>query len=78
MLVSYLPMQTVERHKGLVANLRRPRAEIRDVQLKQELRSAVKTSLYRITGAFGEHISAVQMAPELKRKVENYKNYLEA
>lgn len=61
----------------MTSNLKRPRNEIRDLQLKQELRSAVKTAIYRITTAFGEHISSISLTPENKQKIESYQNYLE-
>ncbi len=67
----------MERHKGLTANLKRGRSEVRDAQLKQELRGAVRTSIYRIVAAFGEHISAVQMPADVKQKIDSYKNFLE-
>jgi nucleoporin NDC1 len=78
-LTSMLTLQqTVERHKGLTTNLKKPpRSDIRDVELKLELKCAIKTSLYRITTSFGEHISAVPLAPEFKQKIENYKMFLE-
>ncbi len=51
--------------------------DLRDVELKQELRSAVKTSLYRISVSFGEHLAAVPLMPEHKQKMENFRLFLE-
>lgn len=80
-LTSILTLQqTVERHKGLTTNLKKPAArdnDVIDIELKLELRCAIKTSLYRICNAFGDHISAVQLAPEFKQKIENYRTFLE-
>ena len=46
--------QTVERHrKGSTATARKNRFETQDLQLKQELRVALKSSLFRICVAFG-------------------------
>ncbi len=62
----------------MTVSLKRNRSEVRDLQLKQELRAAVKSSLYRIISTFGEHITAVPMQPEVRQKVENYKAFMEA
>ena len=44
--IDYL-FQTLERHKGLTATARKNRFETRDLQLKQDLRVTLKSSLYR-------------------------------
>ena len=71
--------QTVERHKGLTFNARRGKTSefVRDNQLKQELRTSIKTSIYRIVSTFGDNISAVPLSAEFRTKVEAYKNFME-
>ena len=74
-----LLQQTVERHrKGTTATARKNRFETRDLQLKQELRVALKSSLFRICVAFGEHLDALPLAPELRKKINNYQSFAEA
>ncbi|TRY70595.1 hypothetical protein TCAL_07327 [Tigriopus californicus] len=70
--------QTVERYKGLSVSCKQaPANKIRDIQLKQELRSAVKTSIYRITNAFGSHVSAISVPAEFQQKLDNYTRFQE-
>ena len=71
--------QTVERHrKGSTATARKNRFDTRDLQLKQELRIALKSSLFRISVAFGERLEAVPLAPELRKKLCSYQSFAEA
>lgn len=70
--------QTVERYKGLSMSCKHaPANKIRDIQLKQELRSAIKTSIYRITNAFGSHVSAISVPGEFQQKLDNYTRFQE-
>ena len=71
--------QTVERHrKGSTATARKNRFETRDLQLKQELRVVLKSSLFRICVAFGEHLEALPLAPELRQRLHSYQTFSEA
>ena len=74
-----LLQQTVEKHrKGATATARKNRFETRDLQLKQELRVALKSSLFRICVAFGEHLVALPISLELRKKLSNYQSFAEA
>ena len=71
--------QTVERHrKGSTATARKNRFETQDLQLKQELRVALKSSLFRICVAFGEHLEALPLPPELRQRLHSYQTFAEA
>lgn len=68
----------MERYKGLSMSCKHaPANKIRDIQLKQELRSAIKTSIYRITNAFGSHVSAISVPGEFQQKLDNYTRFQE-
>ena len=68
----------MEKHKGLLLSVHQDGSrDLRDVQLKQELRSALKTSIYLVCNAFGDHISEVPMAQEHRQKIESFKNFME-
>ena len=74
-----LLQQTVEKHrKGATATARKNRFETRDLQLKQELRVALKSSLFRICVIFGDHLDALPIAPELRNRLNNYQTFSEA
>ena len=45
--------------------------------MKQELRSSLKTSLYLICNAFGDHISEIPLTPEYRQKIESFKRFME-
>ena len=79
-LEAFLLLQkTVEKHrKGATATARKNRFETRDLQLKQELRVALKSSLFRICVAFGEHLLALPISLELRKKLSNYQSFAEA
>ena len=73
-----LLQQTVEKHrKGATATARKNRFETRDLQLKQELRIALKSSLFRICVVFGEHLEALPLAPDLRKRIMNYQSFAE-
>ncbi len=57
---------------------RKRRAEPADVQLKQELKCALKSAVYRITMSFKEHILVVPLEADLAKKISNCHNFLEA
>ena len=74
-----LLQQTVEKHrKGATATARKNRFETRDLQLKQELRVALKSSLFRICVVFGEYLDSLAIAPELRNRLNNYQTFSEA
>jgi nucleoporin NDC1 len=73
-----LLQQTVEKHrKGATATARKNRFETRDLQLKQELRIALKSSLFRICVVFGEHLDALPLAADLRKRIMNYQSFAE-
>nr|XP_023671672.1 nucleoporin NDC1 isoform X1 [Paramormyrops kingsleyae] len=45
--------------------------------LRFGLRSALKTALYRITGTFGQHLHAVQMSAEHRKRLQLFMDYKE-
>ena len=48
------------------------------MELKLELRGAVKTALYRIAVAYGDHLGEVQLpTPELRQRLDGYRQFLE-
>jgi len=57
---------------------RKRSAEPADVQLKQELKCALKSAVYRITMSFKEHILVVPLEADLAKKISNCHNFLEA
>jgi hypothetical protein len=69
--------QTVEKHKGMTVTSRKNRFETRDLQLKQELRVAIKSSIYRVTEAYGVHLENINLPNEAQKKINNYKMFLE-
>ena len=74
-----LLQRTVEKHrKGGTATARKNRFETRDLQLKQELRVALKSSLFRISVSFGEHLDALPLSTDLRQKLSNYQSFAEA
>merc|ERR1719150_1916927 len=74
-----LLQQTVEKHrKGATATARKNRFETRDLQLKQELRVSLKSSLFRISVVFGEYLDSLAIAPELRSRLNNYQTFSEA
>jgi len=73
-----LLQQTLEKHrKGATATARKNRFETRDLQLKQELRIALKSSLFRICVVFGEHLEALPLAADLRKRIMNYQSFAE-
>jgi len=70
-------LQTLERHKGLTATARKNRFETRDLQLKQDLRVTLKSSLYRITVTFGESLNSLDLPNEHKARLANYQSFKE-
>ena len=69
--------QTVERHKGLTTSLKRSNFEIRDVQLKQELRDAIKTALFRTCAAYGDSLRAIRLPDDVSKQLINYTQFIE-
>ena len=69
--------QTLERHKGLTATARKNRFETRDLQLKQDLRVALKSSLYRITVTFGDSLNTLDLPTEHRASLANYQSFRE-
>lgn len=57
---------------------RKRSADPHDVQLKQELKCALKSAVYRITLAFKEHILVVPLEADLAKKIRNCHNFVEA
>lgn len=45
--------------------------------LRFALRASLKTALYRITTVFGEHLNAVQVSPEHKKRLQQFLEYKE-
>lgn len=78
-LVSLLTLQqVVDRQKGLASSsAKKNRCETRDQQLKYELRSTIKSALYRIVLAFGSHISDVPLPAEHGKRISNFLNFME-
>jgi len=70
-------LQTLERHKGLTATARKNRFETRDLQLKQDLRVALKSSLYRITVTFGDSLNTLDLPTEHRARLANYQSFRE-
>ena len=76
-LTPSLTLQTLERHKGLTATARKNRFETRDLQLKQDLRVALKSSLYRITVTFGDSLNTLDLPAEHRARLANYQSFRE-
>jgi len=70
--------QNIDRCRGLGVVYRKKTGDLPDVHLKQELKCAVKSALFRIVLSFKDHILAVPLSPEFSIKIENYNNFLEA
>jgi len=79
-LTSLLNLETnIERSRApSLASLRRASSQLPEVQLKRELRAAVKAAIYRIVVTFGEHILAVPLPKDLQQKMKNYQTFMEA
>jgi len=72
-------MQSVDRQKVLPpTSMKRGRVETRDQQLKQELRSSIKTAIYRIICAYGDSILEIPIPQEHRKRVLNYLHFKEA
>jgi nucleoporin NDC1 len=71
--------QNIDRCRGHgLPYYRKKSADIPDVHLKQELKCAVKSALFRIVLGFEEHILNVPLPSDLKQKIKNYQQFLEA
>ena len=69
--------QTVDKHKGVTISSKKNRLETRDLQLKQELRAVLKSSIYRIISTYGDHLDSLPLPTEHQKKIGNYKNFQE-
>ena len=76
-LYFYFFLQTVDKHKGVTISSKKNRSETRDLQLKQELRTAIKSSIYRIISTFGDHLDSLPISSEWHKKINNYKLFHE-
>ena len=56
--------QTVDKHKGVTISSKKNRLETRDLQLKQELRAVLKSSIYRIISTYGDHLDSLPLPTE--------------
>ena len=70
-------LQTVDKHKGVTISSKKNRSETRDLQLKQELRTVIKSSIYRIISTFGDHLDSLPISNEWHKKINNYKLFQE-
>ncbi|XP_023336873.1 nucleoporin NDC1 isoform X2 [Eurytemora carolleeae] len=71
--------QNIDRCRGHgVPYYRKKSADIPDVHLKHELKSAVKSAIFRIVVEFKEHILNVPLPADLSQKIKNYQQFLEA
>lgn len=70
-------LQTVDKHKGVTISSKKNRLETRDLQLKQELRVALKSSIYRIISTYGNHLNSISLPAEHKKKIASYKMFQE-
>jgi len=71
--------QDIDRCRGQGATYyRRKSVDLPDVHLKNELKCAVKSAIYRIVLGFKEHILAVPLPGDLRQRIRNYHNFLEA
>ena len=69
--------QTINKHKGVTITSRKNRFETRDQQLKQELRTSLKSSIYRIVNAYGDHLDSISIPTEWHKKLHSYKTFHE-
>ena len=69
--------QTINKHKGVTITSRKNRFETRDQQLKQDLRTALKSSIYRIVNAYGDHLDSISIPTEWHKKLHSYKVFHE-
>ena len=76
-LYFYFFLQTVDKHKGVTISSKKNRSETRDLQLKQELRTVIKSSIYRIISTFGDHLDSLPISNEWHKKINNYKLFQE-
>jgi len=70
--------QNIDRCRGQGVVYRKKTAGLPDIHLKQELKCAVKSAIFRIVLTFGDHILSVPLSSEFKQKIQNYQNFLEA
>ena len=66
--MKFIP-QTINKHKGVTITSRKNRFETRDQQLKQELRTSLKSSIYRIVNAYGDHLDSISILTEWHKKL---------
>ena len=69
--------QTINKHKGVTITSRKNRFETRDQQLKQELRTSLKSSIYRIVNAYGDHLDSISIPTEWHKKLHSYETFHE-
>jgi len=69
--------KTINKHKGVTITSRKNRFETRDQQLKQELRTSLKSSIYRIVNAYGDHLDSISIPTEWHKKLHSYKTFHE-
>jgi len=70
--------QNIDRCRGQGLVYRKKTGDLPDIHLKQELKCAVKSAIFRIVISFKDHILAVPLSPEFRQKMHNYKNFMEA
>jgi hypothetical protein len=76
--MSEILLQTVDRQKGLASSSgKKHRCESVDQQLKYELRSTIKSAIYRITIKFGPHILDVPLPQDQEKRISNFLNFME-
>jgi nucleoporin NDC1 len=73
----FVLQKTVDKHKGVTISSKKNRLETRDLQLKQELRAALKSSIYRIISTYGDHLDSLPLPTEHQKKINNYKHFQE-
>merc|ERR1719273_2923959 len=73
----FVLQKTVDKHKGVTISSKKNRLETRDLQLKQELRAALKSSIYRIISTYGDHLDSLPLPMEHQKKINNYKHFQE-
>jgi len=73
----FVLQKTVDKHKGVTISSKRNRLETRDLQLKQELRASLKSSIYRIISTYGDHLDSLPLPSEHQKKINNYKHFQE-
>jgi len=79
-LTSFLNLETsLDRTRTpSLTSLRRTSSQFPELQLRRELRAAVKSAIYRIVVTFGEYILAVPLPKDLQQKIKNYQTFMEA